>query len=276
MKKPVNCSTSRGGGVTRRGTVAATLMLGMAVAGAAFAAAWVQPSRAPVRPIPVAARTIVMPNAGLADSVARLLPDGPVMVEILAPEFSPRMQELSGKLRVAAARDPRWFQKYAREQPRPMPWHVKLGLTRVEYDEYVRGGRSATLAVRARAQLTFERTRGARRWTLHGQGPLANMEGTVIDLDANQVSTHLGVLPGQGIAQPNEPGAALDWRWFAVWKATHQSGDPMNGGETTQASLHLGPLAHGRSAAIYWTGRRVSMGRSLGDEFLLLRFAARR
>jgi len=275
MKKPASCSISRNPTASRSRTVVLVLAILAATVDAAIAAASIQPARPPARLIPSAPRTLVVPNAGLADSVAKLVPGGPVMVEILSPRYSPRIQALLNKLRDAAQRDPQWFQKYLREQPRPMAWHEKLGLTRAEYAEYVRDGQKPTMTVSARAQLAFARTPGTRRWTLHGKGPLANLEGTVIDLDANQVSTHLGVLAGQGIAQPNEP-RALDWQWFAVWKGTHQNGDPMNGGDATQASLHLGRLAHGGGTAIYWTGRHISMGRNLGDEVLLLRLPARR
>lgn len=38
----------------------------------------------------------------------------------------------------------------------------------------------------------------------------------------------------------------------------------------------MAPLGDGSTAAMYWTARRFNGGRKLADEFLLVRFPARR
>ncbi len=215
--------------------------------------------------------------AATADDVANLLPETPVTAEVLTPDYSPQMQAISRRIMNAAQADPKWFQSWVAQHPRgALPWHPKLGVTKPEYDLYMREGRAAHFAVRTRVRLTFEKGAGGRRWTIRGWGVLDPIDGLVLDLDGNRaVSPRWGVLAFLGSAAPTDPGVQLPWRWYAVWKATHQVGDATKGGQVLAASLHVGPLGDGRTLGLYWVARRLNGGRKLDDEFLLLRFPAR-
>ena len=212
-----------------------------------------------------------------ADRVASLIPDGAVTAEVLTPDYSQRMQEISRRLINAAQADPIWFQSWIAHHPSgALPWHPNLGVTRAEYDLYLREGRAAKFVVRTRVRLTFERTGRGRRWVLHGWGLLAPLEGLVIDLDAGRTtSPRWGALPFFGVAQPTDPGVQLPWSWYGVWKGTHVVGDPRKRGQAASASLHVGPLGDTGMVGMYWAARRLNQGRQLADEFLLLRFPAR-
>jgi hypothetical protein len=222
------------------------------------------PARATLRP-------------GLADSLAALLPDGAVPVDILTPQYSPRIQGIALKIDEARRANPAFFQAWmARHPGGPPPWNPAFGVTRAEYDEYLRVGQRAPYVVRQRARLTFARAGKARRWTLHGWGLLAPLDGVVVDVDGEQVSSiRTGPLPFLGMSAPDEADTPLHWRWFATWKAHHVIGDPAKGGQALQASFHLGPLDDGRVTGLYWVMRRFNGGRRLADEFLLLRFRPR-
>jgi hypothetical protein len=213
-------------------------------------------------------------SAGLADSIARLIPDGPVTVDILTPQYSPRMEQIANKIDAARRANPRFFQAWiARHPGGAPPWNPVFGVTRIEYDEYIREGRIAAFVVSSRARLTFERAGRARRWTLRGWGKLAPLEGLVLDIDGGRVvSRRAGTLPFFGVSAPDDAGVQLKWRWFAAWKASHVMGDPVKGGQALQASFHVGPLDDGRTTGMYWVMRRFNGGRKLADEFLLVRF----
>lgn len=212
-----------------------------------------------------------------AARIAALIPDGVVTAEVLTPDYSQRMQEISRRLMNAAQADPIWFQAWVAQHPGgPLPWNARLGVTQEEYDVYMREGREAKYAVRTRVRLTFARQGRARRWTLKGWGLLTPIDGLTIDVDNGQViTTRWGNLPFIGVSKPNEPGVQLPWNWYAVWKASHQVGDPRHGGQAMAASLHMGPLGDGRMVGLYWVTRRLNRGKQLADEFLLLRFPAR-
>jgi hypothetical protein len=206
-----------------------------------------------------------------------MLPEGKVTAEILTPDYPPRVQAIIRELDNARQANPKFFQAWlARHPGGPPPWHPLLGVTRAEYDEYLRTGRSAPFAVRTRVELTFLRAPHTRRWTLHGWGLLTPLEGVTIDIDKDQVtSPRWGLLPFLATSAPNEPGVQLPWRWYGVWKASHQTGDPAHGGQALQASLHVGPLGDGSMTGMYWVARRFNNGTKLADEFLLLRFPRR-
>lgn len=208
------------------------------------------------------------------DSLAALLPDGAVTVEILAPHYTTRIEGLAARMQASARRNPAWFQAYTRAHPvPPLPWHPNLGVTRAEYQEWILGSRDAPMAVTQRATLRFVREEARRRWTLQGWGKLTPLNGLLIDLERNEVGGKRGPLIGLGVIAPDDPAKApLDWRWYGAWKAAHRVGDTQQQGQAMSASLHFGPLADGASVAMYWTYRRYNNGARLDDEFLLVRF----
>lgn len=224
---------------------------------------------------------VLMPRAARAitdaDRIEALIPDSSVTAEVLTPDYSQRVQEISRRLINAAQADPVFFQNWiARHPSGPLPWHPKLGVTKPEFDLYMREGTRAKFEVRTRVRLTFQRVANARRWTLRGWGLLTPIDGLTIDLDRGiAVSARWGALPFTGIARPTDPGVQLPWSWYGVWKDSHVVGDPRNSGQALTSSLHIGPLGDGRMVGLYWTSRRLNRGRQLADEFLLVRFPTR-
>lgn len=237
------------------------------------------PGRLPVPAFALALVLALPPAHALteADRIEALIPDSTVTAEVLTPDYSQRVQEISRRLINSAQADPVWFQNWIARHPNmPLPWHPNLGISRPEYDLYMREGTKAKYEVRTRVRLTFQRAGSARRWTLHGWGLLTPIDGLTIDLDrGNAVSSRWGALPFLGIARPTDPGVQLPWNWYGVWKDSHVIGDPRKNGQALTLSLHVGPLGDGRMVGLYWTSRRLNRGRQLADEFLLVRFPAR-
>ncbi len=208
-----------------------------------------------------------------ADSLAALIPDSTVTVEILAPGYSKRAEGFAVRIEAAARQNPSWFQAYTRSHPRGAPpWHPNLGITRAEYTEYLMDARSTPMVVTQRTTLRFVRIGTGRRWRLKGWGKLAPLEGSVLNLEVNRVEGRRGRLDGMGIAYASTSDeTSLPWRWYGVWKSARPSGGP-SGAPTSGASLHLGALADDRNVGLYWTFRRFDARARLEDEFLLLRY----
>lgn len=218
------------------------------------------------------------PSASLADSIARMIPEGAVTVDILTPDYPHDIEAIAKKLDAARRGNPKFFQSWIAQHPGgPPPYDPRLGVSKAEYEHYLAASRTTHYTVRTRGRLTFERAGRARRWTMHGWGLLDALEGTVIDLDRGVVtSLRTGDLPLLGASAPETADAPLPWRWYAVWKAQHVVGDPRNKGQALAASLHMGPLGRGDSTAIYWAVRRFNRGQRIADEFLLVRFPSPR
>jgi len=251
-------SEVRGAGRARAVLLAALLL----AAGALTATAQSPFGGAPAPPVP--------PAFGRAtfDSLAALIPNGTVETELLTPVYTQRVMELTKKLVAAQRANPGWFQAYMR-QPQPRPWHPNLGLTRLEYEEYLREGRRVTMSVRGRERLTFQRVGQARRWIVHGRFVLKALDGIILDLDGRRSGSSLGALPFYGIMRPTSSDASLDWSWYGVWKAFPAAGSR---GPASTASLHMGPVDGGRNVALYWVARRPDPRSMMQDEFVLLRY----
>lgn len=215
------------------------------------------------------------PRGGAADSIARIIPTKPVVVEILSPKLSREVEDIAVKLEAAARHNPAWFQAYTQRHTRPLPWHPNLGVTKPEYQRYLDESANVPLAVTQRATLTFKRDGTANRWTLEGWGKLTPINGTVIDLDRAIATNRRGRLDLIGTARPDkeQQAARLDWRWFGTFRSQHGLVKGGASGQALVASLHIGPLGDGSTTGIYWSYRRFNDGRKMDDEFLLLRFA---
>jgi hypothetical protein len=214
-------------------------------------------------------------RGGAADSVGRLIPAKPVVVEILSPRYSKEVEALAVRMEATARRNSGWFQAYTHRYGRPLPYHPRLGVTKQEYQRYLDESANTPLAVTQRATLTFKQQGFAHRWVLSGWGKLAPINGMVIDLDQGYAQNRRGIMPLLGTASPDKApqSARLDWKWFGTFRSNHKMGDVRVGGQELVASLHMGPLRDGQNVGIYWSYRRFNGGKQLDDEFLLLRFA---
>lgn len=208
-----------------------------------------------------------------ADSIARLIPAKPVVVEILSPKLSKQVEDIAVRMDAAARHNPRWFQSYTASHARPLPYHPNLGVTKPEYQRYLDEAANTPLAVTQRVTLTFARDGARNRWTLQGWGKLAPINGTVIDLDAGTAQNRRGLLALLGTATPDDHNmpSRLDWAWFGSFRSAHLVG-PKGSQQMLVASLHMGPMRGGRQVGLYWSYRRVNGGARMDDEFLLLRW----
>lgn len=216
------------------------------------------------------------PRGSAADSIGRIIPAEPVVVEILSPRYSREVEDLAVRMEATARRNPGWFQAYTHRYGRPLPYHPKLGVTKLEYQQYLDESANTPLAVTQRATLTFKRQGSANRWVLSGWGKLAPINGTIIDLDRGYAQNRRGLMPLLGTAAPDKApqGSRLDWKWFGTFRSNHKMGDVRVGGQALVASFHMGPLMDGQNVGIYWSYRRFNGGKQMDDEFLLVRFAA--
>lgn len=69
-----------------------------------------------------------------------LTKDKPVMGEVGAIVPPKEINKYIAKVQAAAKEDPEWHREFAKKSKPglPLPWHEKLGLTKDEYDEYLK------------------------------------------------------------------------------------------------------------------------------------------
>lgn len=67
-------------------------------------------------------------------------PDTPVRAEIVVPAMPPELDKYVAKVKQAANKNPDWFIEHSKnsKQGVPLPYDEKLGLTKEEYDEYLK------------------------------------------------------------------------------------------------------------------------------------------
>lgn len=67
-------------------------------------------------------------------------PDTPVRAEIVVPAMPPELDKYVAKVMEAAKKNPEWFKEHSKNSKPgvPVPYDQRLGLTKEEYDEYMK------------------------------------------------------------------------------------------------------------------------------------------
>ncbi|HEX2078570.1 MAG TPA: hypothetical protein VHG08_12700 [Longimicrobium sp.] len=191
------------------------------------------------------------------DSVRVLLSPGSHRMDAMDIAPSPRMEELTARLQAAIQRDPEWFQEQVRRAPagEPLPYDQRLGLTRVEYDEYQRLAANMGLRKVAEAPLTV-RAEGSRL-VFDGGAGFADLTGVAIDLQADRLVTPLGDASGSREVHNDGERAAMGAWDGRTWSLEEVSPDGRDG---TVVSLSVGRLRESGRGVLYWQARQVRGG----------------
>jgi hypothetical protein len=192
------------------------------------------------------------------DSVRALLPVGTLRVDAMDFAPSPRMVELSQKLQAGARQNEAWYQQHLRTRMpgQPLPYDARLGLTREEYDEFLR--LAGTLELRKVAEMPLVVREAGARLVFDGGAGLPDLTGVVIDLAADQLVTPLATVTGSREVHNDDEGAALgtyDWR---LWSHEELSAD---GRDARVVSLAVGRLRRSGRGVIHLDMRQVQDGR---------------
>lgn len=191
------------------------------------------------------------------DSVRALLPAGTLRVDAMDVAPAPRMAELAQKFQAAAQRDPQWFQQHVRSaRPgEPLPYDAKLGLTREEYDEFLRLAGSMGLRKVAEAPLAV-RAEGSRL-VFDGGAGMPDLTGVAIDLASDQLVTPLATVAGSREVHNDGAGAGIGPWDGRTWSLEELSEDGRDG---KVVSLSVGRLRESGRGVLYWQLRQVRGG----------------
>lgn len=192
------------------------------------------------------------------DSVRALLPVGTLTVDAMDVAPSPRMTELSQKLQAAVRQNAEWFQQQVRSaRPgEPLPYDARLGLTRAEYEEFLRLAGSIELRKVAEAPLVV-RAEGTRLVFDGGTG-MPDLTGVAIDLAADQLVTPLATVTGSREVHNDSARSGIGPWHGRTWAVEELSADAREG---KLVSLSVGRLRESGRGVIYWQQRQVQGGR---------------
>lgn len=206
---------------------------------------------------------------GQTPTVQALLRPGQHRAELLDMGPSPRLQELTDKVKAAAQADPTWFQQHAAMATPgdPIPYHQKLGVTRAEYDELLHLLTTAQMRPSDTVIVVIESTdKGFRLGT--GTG-IPSLRGLEIDTVANTVRAGVGLLAsGDPILPTKDQQATGEWggpRWTL---------ETLNGASPTgtHASFAVGRHTASGRTIIYYDVTKADAGQVILREtrFLML------
>jgi len=135
----------------------------------------------------------LMSQAGTVPDIAEILQVGSFEAAVLLPAVPQRVAELQRRFQAAMASDPDWWREFRRSAPlgEPLPYHEKSGMSPEEYDEFLTGLKEMDLMLAAIVRLTIARESG--RAFRFSSKDLPELDGIVLDLDANTVTSRLGV-----------------------------------------------------------------------------------
>jgi hypothetical protein len=154
---------------------------------------------------------------GQTPALHSLIRTGQHKAELLDVAQTPRFQALLQQFQAAAQADPTWFQQHAAtaKPGEPLPYHPKLGLSRSEYQEFLRLLTTMQWRPVDTVLVVIESTKWGYRVGAGTEVP--SLRGLEIDTVARSVRTSVGVLaPADPIVPSDGQQATGEWggpRW---------------------------------------------------------------
>ena len=227
------------------------------------------PTSKPARPAPAS------PAPSSVVDLAALLPPGRFRVDVMQPEPSPRLAQLSRKMQEGIRNNPQWFMTEI-QKVKPganIPYDARLNLTPEEYNTLTHPAPQTQLRKVGNGMITI-RSVGTRR-VFSGSGRLFGLNGVEIDLQKQSVKTPLGVLNALPPVQANgDQPADATWNGFA-WKLdTMQHKDTPKQMTGTIAEFTLGKLVKSGRIQLTYKAQQMNGGRSQSNFAYLLHYSA--
>jgi hypothetical protein len=181
----------------------------------------------------------------------------------------PEIDEYVAKVEAAARLDPKWFREFS-EQGKPgapLPFHEKLGLTKEEYEEYLKLWAQREFKPNAEVMLLLREGSGGT-WSVTATGDASSITTLRYDPKTDVFRSPNGEL--KRIDDINAPADSILGAWTGMeWKFE----------ETTTLGKTKENLAYGRMAGdkfgliVYRFQEISSEGTRLLDRSLVIRFA---
>ncbi len=203
------------------------------------------------------------PFAGLFEK------DVPVRGQIGMPMPPPEINKYIAKVEAAAEKDMKWFKEYSSQQKAnaPLPYHEKLGLTKEEYDDYLKLWSQREFKPITDDVMLLLRQKGPEIWSLTATGAAAPI--SIINYstkDDTFQSANGKLVRGEDIHAGEE---SILGKWDgAEWKFEEES----SFGKTRE-NIAYGRYADGKFGLIVYRFIEISSeGTKLADKSLAIRF----
>jgi hypothetical protein len=210
------------------------------------------------RAVVAAVLMAVLATACWAESpkLDRILPAVEVTADVMELSPPPRMQELTQRIREAAARNPEWFQEHAAKATpgEPLPYDSRLGVSEAEYREFLQLVEAVTLVKVKETRLRFRR-QAEGVYTVEAAG-MPDLDGIKIELKQDRVRTPFGVL-GPSKTIENRDANAPTGPWTGTqWAIEKQSSED----SMTIAKFAIGRLSRDGRGILYYTAKEIAGG----------------
>ncbi len=174
------------------------------------------------------------------------------------------------KVEAAAKQDSKWFREYmqAAKPGAPLPFHEKLGLTKEEYDEYLKLWAQREFKPVAEDIVLLLRQRGEDTWVLTGTGAATTLSILTYSAKEDSFTSNNGKL-----VRTEDINATAD-SILGAWTASEWKFEEQTTLGKTQENIAIGRFADSKYGVVVYRFVDVSSeGSKLADKSLVIRFA---
>ncbi len=202
-----------------------------------------------------------------------LTPDMAVKGEIVAVVPPEEIEKYIKKVDKVRVNDPEWFEEYSKKALPgiPLPYHEKLGLSKTEYEEYLKLWDQREMRVLPQGELVIRLEKKGDKWRIRATGQASELTTMFYDPKADTFTTTSGVL--KRIDDIDADKRSILGAWTGKeWKMEVDDGFGI-----TKENLAVGKLADGSYGLIVYRIQEVSdTGRKLFDKSMVIRFVVKR
>ncbi len=199
--------------------------------------------------------------------VEDLLPRDGAVVDVMELVFPDRQKESAKQIQQTVQKDPDWFLSHIKKAKpgEPLPYDPRLGVTKREYEEFLKLAEEVTLKKVRTAKLSV--ARNGNRIALDGGRALPHLKSVELDLDADSVATPFGDARVRETIKASEGQKATGPLNGLAWRLETLEENPLNG---TVVKFSLGRLEKTDRGILYYDVKQVDPGSKTRITYILL------
>ena len=202
-----------------------------------------------------------------------LVPNVAVKGEVVAVVPPEAIEKYIAKVEEVRKTDPAWFEEYSKKAKPgiPLPFDEKLGLTKAEYDEYLKLWDQREMKPLPQGELIVRLEKAGEKWRIRVTGQGSDITTMFYDPKADTYTTTSGTLKRIDDIKADKRSILGEWTG-KEWKMEINDGFGI-----TKENLAIGKLSDGSYGLIVYRIQEVSeKGRRLFDKSMVIRFAVKR
>ncbi|MGJ8725447.1 MAG: hypothetical protein ACSHYB_12890 [Roseibacillus sp.] len=202
-----------------------------------------------------------------------LVPDVAVKGEIVAVVPPEEIEKYIAKVDEVRKTDPEWFEEYSKNAKPgiPLPYDEKLGLSKTEYEEYLKLWDKREMKPLPQGELIVRLEKAGERWRIRVTGQGSDITTMFYDPKADTYTTTSGTLNRIEDIKADKRSILGEWTG-KEWKMEANDGFGI-----TKENLAIGKLSDGSYGLLVYRIQEVSeKGRRLFDKSMVIRFAVKR